>query len=150
MNHQGAKMMNGEKEQAASSMKGFSASRGTILIVDDEEDFCDVVANILQENGFFVNKAYNVPKALKVLDETTPDLMLIDVMMPEIDGLSLIRDLVPKGELLGTPIIVVSAKTETRDLANAWMAGADGFLAKPFTAEELMDVIDWALSPSTP
>jgi CheY-like chemotaxis protein len=66
-----------------------------------------------------------------------PDMLMVDVMMPEVDGLSLIRMVQKDPAWLGIPILVVSARTGQADQNEALFAGADAFLAKPFTAEEL-------------
>ena len=78
-----------------------------------------------------------------------PDLILLDVMMPEVDGLSLLRWLREHSEQGSVPIHVVSAKAQPDDRKAAIDAGADGFLAKPFSVEELRDVISQYLSQTS-
>lgn len=113
-----------------------------ILVVDDEPAFCAVVCEILQLAGFDVHQAINAQSALNVLQEIRPDLILTDVMMPGIDGLSFIRLLRKEPHCKDIPTIVVSALGSPDDQRAAEEAGADGFLAKPFTMIELRDMIE--------
>ena len=102
-------------------------------------------AKILERNGFIVFKAVSAAEAVKLLDAVSPDLILLDVMMPEMDGITLLRELASNPKWLGMPLVIVSAKVSPADRSTAWMAGADAFLAKPFTSPELLDVIEYVL-----
>ena len=120
-----------------------------ILIVDDEKAYCRVVGELLAEYGYDVSVAYDAGDALFRLKNTHPDLILMDVMMPQIDGLSLIGRLrlsEPWGKI---PIIVVSAKAQPADRIAAIGAGANGFLPKPFTANMLRTTIEQHLPDLT-
>jgi CheY-like chemotaxis protein len=79
--------------------------------------------------------------ALNLFQQVTPDLILMDVMMPEVDGLSLLRWIREHSENDNLPIHVVSAKAQEEDRKAAITAGANGFLAKPFTVDEMREVI---------
>ncbi len=116
-------------------------SSGLILVVDDERGFCDVVTMILESQGYRVNKAHHANDAFGLLGETTPDLILTDMMMPDIDGVSLIKRLRETPAWADIPVIVVSAHSEPEVQENAFEAGAADFIAKPFSASELRSTV---------
>ncbi len=110
---------------------------GSILVVDDERGFCEVVTVILESQGYQVHKAYHANDAFGLLDETTPDLILTDMMMPDIDGVGLIKRLRETPAWADIPVVVISAYSEPEIQENAFEAGASGFISKPFSATEL-------------
>lgn len=108
-----------------------------VLVVDDEVAFGNVMREVLLSFGMNVRVAIRAEQALEEMRRERPDLLLVDVMMPEVDGLSLIRTVQKEPDWLGIPILVISARTGQADQHEALFAGADAFLAKPFTADEL-------------
>ena len=114
---------------------------GSILVVDDERGFCDVVSVILESQGYRVYMAHHANDAFSLLDETKPDLILTDMMMPDIDGVSLIRRLRETPAWADIPVVVVSAYSEPEIQENAMEAGAAAFIAKPFSASELRSTV---------
>ena len=127
-------------------MKAKATGR-TILIVDDERPFCNATAEILGFHGYQTFAAYNADDAISILEEITPDLIIVDFRMPKMDGISLLRSLSPKPDLLHTPFIMISGNAMDADWGQAWQAGAEAFLAKPFKVDELLTVIDHILTP---
>ena len=123
------------------SMKVSAMSKPVILLIDDEKAYAKVIQDALELIGLEVHLAHNAMDALNLFQQVTPDLILLDVMMPEVDGLSLLRWLREHSEQDSVPIHVVSAKAQPDDRKAAIEAGANGFLAKPFSVEELRDVI---------
>ncbi len=123
-----------------------ASNNRTILVIDDEEAFCDVVCEILDSIGYKTEQAYNARQAIALLQEITPDLILTDVMMPELDGLTFIRRLRSEPKWSEIPIIIVSAKATKDDRKEADHAGADGYLIKPFSSHELEEMITTTLS----
>lgn len=113
----------------------------SVMVVDDEPDFCTVVGELLSAYNYLVYKAYSAIEALQLLDRVKPDLILADVMMPEVDGLVLLRRLRQEPSWNGIPTIVVSARVRHEDRMAAMLAGADAFIAKPFTAKQLTAAI---------
>ena len=113
----------------------------SVLVVDDEETVCNVVCEILENLGFISHRAYNAADALSFLEENTPDLILTDVMMPDIDGLTLIYKIRCASKSAAVPIIVFSAIATTSDREAAIDAGASAFLPKPFSSRELKEII---------
>ncbi|MFQ5944334.1 MAG: PleD family two-component system response regulator [Anaerolineales bacterium] len=120
--------------------------RANILVVDDDEAFGKATSDILRHHGYETRTATSAAQALMALEKMTPDLMLIDIMMPEVDGLSLIKLLARNPKMLYTPMVVVSAKAQDSDIGEAWWAGAEGYLTKPFTSQELLQRVDHMLS----
>jgi CheY-like chemotaxis protein len=120
--------------------------KGSILLVDDEPAICVVMGIILKLNGYCVYRAHNVSQAYHYLEEIKPDLIVADIMMPGIDGLTMIRQIKAKPEFSDIPTVVLSALASEQDKEAALQVGANAFLAKPFTAKELNDVIEPLLS----
>jgi DNA-binding response OmpR family regulator len=116
--------------------------RPSILLIDDEPDFCSALHDILEAEGFDVHAAPNVHGAMSILERLTPDLILTDVMMPGVDGLAFLRRLRSRPEWSRIRTIVVSAKGMPEDIAAAHHAGADAYLTKPFSARELKNVVE--------
>jgi CheY-like chemotaxis protein len=112
-----------------------------VLVVDDEVAFGNVMKEVLDSFGLDVRVAFRADEALDMMRADAPDLLMVDVMMPEVDGLTLIRKVQKVPDWLKIPIIVVSARTAKTDQHEALFAGADAFLAKPFTAEELREAL---------
>lgn len=116
-------------------------SKPLVLLIDDERAYSEVIRDALQSYGIEVRLAHNAMEALEVYQDKVPDLILLDVMMPEIDGLTLLKWLREHSEKDRVPIHIVSAKAQEKDRDAAIKAGADGFMAKPFTMEELKELI---------
>ena len=113
----------------------------SILVVDDERAFCDVVTVILESQGYEVHKAHHANDAFGILDETRPDLILTDMMMPEIDGVGLMKRLQETPAWADIPVGVISAYSEPEIQENAFEAGAVAFISKPFSASELRSTV---------
>jgi CheY-like chemotaxis protein len=120
---------------------------GTILVVDDERAYRDAVADVLRSQGYTVLKAGSAAEAIQVLDLTTPELIMLDVMMPEVDGLTLLRQLASQPRFLAVPLVMASAKAMPTDRWTAWERGASAYLAKPFTFEEITSLVEHLLTP---
>ena len=113
----------------------------SILVVDDERGFCDVVTVILETQGYEVHMAHHANDAFGMLDKTRPDLILTDMMMPDIDGVGLIRRLQETPAYADISVVVISAYSEPEIQENAFEAGASGFMSKPFSASELRSTV---------
>jgi CheY-like chemotaxis protein len=124
------------------------ADRPAVLIIDDEKAYTKVMAMVLGEYGFDSYPANSAEDAWDLLERITPDLVLLDVMMPEIDGITFLGELRANAEFRAIPVLVVTAYTETRE--KAMSAGASGYLKKPFSAEQLRDSIGEFLSVENP
>ena len=107
----------------------------TLLLVDDEATLREPLAEYLARQGFVVHEAESAARARSALVELTPDLVLLDIMMPGEDGLSLCRHLVETREL---PVILLTAKGEATDRIIGLEIGADDYVTKPFEPRELV------------
>lgn len=112
-----------------------NADDAHLLIVDDDERIRMLLQKFLSRNGFLVSGARDAAHARRVLAGLEFDLIVLDVMMPGEDGMSLCRDL---RKTLETPILLLTAKGETDDRITGLEAGADDYLAKPFEPKELL------------
>ncbi len=110
-------------------------SEAHLLIVDDDERIRDLLKKFLMRNGFWVSAARDAAHARSLLSGLEFDLIVLDVMMPGEDGISLTRDL---REDLQTPIMLLTAKGETSERISGLEAGADDYLSKPFEPKELL------------
>jgi DNA-binding response OmpR family regulator len=106
-----------------------------ILVVDDDAPSVKMIAFLLREEGYTVSTADNGVTALQLVEKEEPDLVVLDVMMPHLDGLETCRRIRSK---MHVPIIFLSAKGETSDRVQGLELGADDYLAKPFEPAELM------------
>lgn len=104
----------------------------TIMIVDDDVSISDMVTEALENEGYAVRKAYSGTEALMLLSAVTPDLILLDLMLPGLTG----EQLLPK--IGNIPVIVVSAKADISDKVGLLMGGASDYITKPFNIKELL------------
>ena len=107
----------------------------TILVCDDDKSIVDAIEIYLKQENYRILKAYNGEEALRVLDENEVHLILLDVMMPKMDGLNAT---VKIRETLNIPIIILSAKSEDTDKIAGLGFGADDYVTKPFSPLELV------------
>jgi len=107
-----------------------------VLLAEDDRAVRDSLTRALTLEGYEVRAVSNGALALDVLNDTTPDLLLLDVSMPIVDGLTVCRVL--RGERNRVPILILTARTDTRDRVAGLDAGADDYLAKPFDLDELL------------
>ena len=107
----------------------------TILVCDDDKQIVDAIDIYLTGEGFQVIKAYDGYEALEILEKQPADLMIVDVMMPGLDG---IRTTLKVRETSSIPIIILSAKSEDTDKILGLNIGADDYLSKPFSPLELV------------
>ncbi len=112
--------------------------QGTILIVDDNKKNLQVLGNVLHEEGYKIAVAENGYQAVKLADKIVPGLILLDVMMPGIDGFEVCMSLKSKKELKNIPVIFLTAKSETSDIIEGFKRGGVDYITKPFKKEELL------------
>ena len=110
-----------------------------VLIVDDDERLREYVRVNLEMEGYFVREAGNAEEGLRVLDESTPDLVLLDVMMPEVDGWEMLRRVQERHGVGSIPVIMFSGKVDEQAASEAASRGAQGFIGKPFNPQQLID-----------
>ena len=112
-----------------------------IFIVEDELDFLSTLRERLEFEGFVVITAVDGEEALKKIPEEKPDLILLDIMLPEMNGYQVCRELKSNPETKTIPVVVVTAKSQESDKFWAKETGADDYLTKPFEMEELLQKI---------
>ena len=117
----------------------------TVLVVDDDEDNALIASEILLSRGFDVRVANDGPSALKSLEERRPDVVLLDVMMPVMDGMEVLERIRANPRNAGLPVILVTAKTQDADVLAGYKSGADYYITKPFTARQLLHGIGLVL-----
>lgn len=118
----------------------------TILIVDDYPVTQRVLSTQLRKNGYSVVTAGSAREALNRLAEAQVDLAILDIAMPEVDGLMLLRQLRGDTRYQGMPIIMLTASGQDQDRIEAREAGANDFLSKPASSRELLDTVEHWLS----
>ena len=109
--------------------------RQTVLIVDDEKGIVEVVRDYLSNAGFHVLEAYNGRDALALFDQMAPDLLILDLMLPDITGEEVCRVIRRKSRV---PIIMLTAKVAEADLLKGFNLGADDYVTKPFSPRQLL------------
>jgi two-component system, OmpR family, response regulator ArlR len=107
-----------------------------ILIVEDERRLSEALAHILHKNNYLVDTAYDGEYGLAYALSSTFDLIILDIMLPKLDGISVLKEL--RKSRITTPVIMLTAKGETEDKVLGLDSGADDYLSKPFETEELM------------
>lgn len=112
-----------------------------ILVVDDEKAIANLICHILRDAGYECEMATSGAKAADMIEEKAYELVLLDIMMPEIDGYDLLEYIGP----LGTPVIFVTAKDDTADRVKGLRMGADDYIVKPFEPEELVARVESVL-----
>ncbi len=120
-----------------------------ILIIEDHPDMRENIATILEHTGHAVLTACNGREGLEVAIDEMPDLIICDVMMPEMDGHQVLQAVRAEPAIAGTPFIFVTAKGEKRDLRTGMNLGADDYLTKPVSAEELLAAVKTRLQRET-
>ena len=121
----------------ANPMEAFGQSR-KILVVDDEYDVTELLSYNLRRNGFRVQSVNDPRRVMDVVREFEPDLIVLDIMMPDLSGLQVCRMIRQESSLKAIPIIFLSAKTEEGDRIEGFESGADDYVCKPFSPKELM------------
>lgn len=106
-----------------------------ILIVDDEEDVVELVQVLLITEGYEVITGKNGLEALEIIKIENPDLIILDIMMPEMDGVEVCKRLRKLDKMENIPIVMFSAKLSAVDKKESFDAGADGFITKPFNTK---------------
>jgi len=113
-------------------------SKEKILVVDDEQDLVKLIRYHLEKEGYKVISAYNGEDALFLTRKERPDLIILDLMLPGIDGLEICKKLKADQELAHTAIIMLTAKGEEADITMGLKLGADDYITKPFSPKELV------------
>ena len=117
----------------------------TVLIVEDEEDAAELFAEMMRVSSFRVLKTSKSASAISMMITEKPDIVLLDIMMPEISGLDILRQMRRDPALANIPVIVVTAKSMPADIKNGMEAGASTYLTKPVGFNDLKEAVQHAL-----
>ncbi|MBK7448133.1 MAG: response regulator [Anaerolineales bacterium] len=118
-----------------------------ILCVEDEPEMIDLIRLILSRKGFNVRGAAGGVEGIRLIRENPPDLVLLDLMMPDMDGWEVYQQMKADNALRDIPVIVVTAKAQNIDkVLGLHIAKVDDYIAKPFSPQELMDSVEKVLS----
>lgn len=118
-----------------------SDPKARILVVDDEEDILDLITYNLEREGYQAETATDGVEALEKAEALEPDLIVLDIMMPRLDGLETCRRLRQHARLRTTPIMMLTARTEEEDMVRGLDVGADIYLSKPVSVPVLLSQI---------
>jgi DNA-binding response OmpR family regulator len=108
-----------------------------VLAADDDEDILELVAFRLERSGYTVLRAHDGEEALELARRERPDLAVLDVMMPKLDGFELTKRLRAEDGTRGMPIILLTARAQDADIVRGFDMGADDYIRKPFSPQEL-------------
>jgi two-component system, OmpR family, phosphate regulon response regulator PhoB len=117
-----------------------------IMVVDDEPEMRQLISITLLRHGYAVSEADGGRQALAEIAQEPPDLVILDVMMPDLSGLHVIRQLKQNPETFSIPVIMLSAKCQEEDIAAMMQSGADACLPKPFSLRDLVHCVEQILS----
>lgn len=120
-------------------------SKETILIVDDERDLLDLIEYNLEKEGYDVLKAENGQEGIRLAKKHHPDLIILDVMMPKMNGIEVIRELKYDRDLKFKPVIFLTARSDEKTELEGLELGADDYLAKPISTAKLLSRIKTVL-----
>lgn len=120
-------------------------TRPLVLVAEDEEDILDLVVFDLEDEGYEVLTARNGEEAIALALERHPDLILLDVAMPGLDGYEVTRRLRADESTRGTPVVLLTARAQVRDVIAGFEAGANDYVTKPFRPDELRTRLHAAL-----
>lgn len=117
----------------------------TVFIIEDEEDAAELFAEMMRVSGYRVTKTVKSSPAIGMMLAERPDIVLLDIMMPEMSGLDILRQMRRDPALATIPVIVVTAKSMPTDIKNGMEAGASTYLTKPVGFLELKEAVERTL-----
>jgi len=137
-----------EAEAAVKSLQkgGFDMKKLSIMVVDDQPDILDIAKTILERSGHVVQTADSGMKVFSLLEEKKPDLIILDVVMPHMDGLEVLERLKGTAETSSIPVILLTAKVQKENMLRGYKLGADYYIPKPFNSAQLFNGINFVLS----
>ena len=121
-----------------------------ILVVDDNRDATEIIKTILVANGYTVCVSHSGDDDLAQVDAQAPDLVMVDIMMPQMSGMEVLERLKENPETSHIPVIMCTAKVQDSDLLDGYRSGADYYLTKPFTAQQLLYGVGLLLGDQEP
>ena len=116
-----------------------------VLVVDDEPEITEIVETFLSEAGYQVKVENSPAEAVKKAREFKPDVILLDIMMPGVDGYSVCEEIKSDPAFASTPVIFLTGKDRTDDMGRSFRSGGDMFIKKPFSCERLLEIVNIVL-----
>lgn len=118
---------------------------GQILLVDDEPGLREAVQAYLEDSGFTVHVANNATQGWELLQQVSPDLLISDIMMPQVDGYQFLKQVRDDPRFQSLPVVFLTARGMTSDRIQGYQAGCDAYLPKPFDPDELVAIVQGLL-----
>ncbi len=115
---------------------------GQLLLVDDEPGLREAVKDYLEDSGFKVKVASNAREGWELMQQTSPDLLISDIMMPQVDGYQFLKQVREDPRFKRLPVVFLTAKGMTGDRIQGYQAGVDAYLPKPFDPDELVAIVE--------
>ena len=127
-----------------------SGKNSTIIYIEDDPEMIDLVTLILNRRGFVVKGAHGGKQGLEILQQEKPDLILLDLMMPDVDGWDVYQQIKAGEATRNIPVIVITAKSQAIDrVLGLHIAKVDDYISKPFRPQELMDSVERVLAKAS-
>lgn len=120
----------------------------SVMIIEDEPDAAELFAEMMRLNGYRVLKTYSGKPAMELISQQRPDLIIMDIMMPDISGLDVLHSLRADPALAAIPVVIVSAKASDADIRTGLEAGASVYLTKPVAYMDLKNAVDGLVKPT--
>jgi len=117
-------------------------SQGVVLVVDDEPQITEIIEAFLSNSGYEVHVTNVASEGLRLAKQLKPDVILLDIMMPDIDGYSLCNDLKADNDTSSIPVVFLTGKDRNDDMGRSFKAGGDMFIKKPFSCERLLEILN--------
>ena len=113
-----------------------------VLVIDDEPEITDIVEAFLSEVGYAVASENSPTNAVTKVNEFKPDIILLDIMMPGIDGYDVCQQIKQQPDMAHVPVIFLTGKDRTDDMGRSFKVGGDMFIKKPFSCERLLEIVN--------
>lgn len=120
----------------------------TIIVVDDNRDTTEIIKTTLEAKGYSVICTHSGAELFSQLEKVKPDIIILDIMMPQMDGLEVLSQLKGAPETASMPVILLTAKVQYEDVLGGYKLGADYYITKPFTSTQLINGINLLLEQS--
>jgi len=117
-----------------------------VLIIDDDDDIREFLGDLLETEGYRTHGAGSGPEGLEMAARLKPDLVLLDIMMPEMDGYEVCEWLKADASTRAIPVVMVTVKNDIADISRSLVAGASGFIVKPFDSDSLLQTVEMVLT----
>jgi CheY-like chemotaxis protein len=130
-------------------INSMTSAEKTVLIIEDEADAAELFAEMMRVSGFRVLKTSSSAPAITMMTAEKPDIVILDIMMPDVSGLDVLRQMREDPALASIPVVIVSAKSMPADIRHGMEAGASTYLTKPVGFLELKEAVERALGNQT-